>query len=100
MAALVAGQCALKLLNVMSKVVYLLKLNVSLLLRLTSVTLPRLQSVSYHFLYHGSYHGISRRMQTFYTSVSKPPGHGPVPGPVINYTGPREVLLEFVILVF
>jgi hypothetical protein len=24
----------------------------------------------------------------------------PVPGPGINYTGPREVLLEFVILVF
>ena len=24
---------------------------------------------------------------------------GPVPGPDINYTGPREVLLEFVILV-
>ena len=30
----------------------------------------------------------------------KPPGRGPVPGPDINYTGPREVLLEFVILVF
>ena len=29
-----------------------------------------------------------------YSSVSKPPGPG------INYTGPREVLLEFVILVF
>jgi len=27
-------------------------------------------------------------------------GCGPVPGPGINYTGPREVLLEFVILVF
>ena len=35
-----------------------------------------------------------------YTSVSQPPGRGPVPGPGINYTGPREVLLEFVILVF
>jgi len=33
-------------------------------------------------------------------SVSKPPGRGPVPGPGINYIGPREVLLEFVILVF
>jgi len=32
-------------------------------------------------------------------SVSQPPGRGPVPGPGINYTGPREVLLEFVILV-
>ena len=35
-----------------------------------------------------------------YTSVSQTPGRGPVPGPDINYTGPREVLLEFVILVF
>jgi len=23
-------------------------------------------------------------------SVSQPPGRGPVPGPSINYTGPRE----------
>jgi len=37
---------------------------------------------------------------TLYSSVSQPPGRGPVPGPGINYTGPREVLLEFVILVF
>jgi len=35
-----------------------------------------------------------------YSSVSQPPGRGPIPGPGINYTGPREVLLEFVILVF
>jgi len=28
------------------------------------------------------------------------PGRGPVRGPAINYTGPRDVLLEFVILVF
>ena len=28
------------------------------------------------------------------------PGRSPVPGPGINYNGPREVLLEFVILVF
>jgi len=32
-------------------------------------------------------------------SVSQTPGRGPVPGPGINYKGPREVLLEFVILV-
>jgi hypothetical protein len=32
-------------------------------------------------------------------SVSQPPGRGPLAGPGINYTGPREVLLEFVILV-
>jgi len=37
---------------------------------------------------------------TVQTSVSQPPGRGPVPGPGINYTGMREVLLEFVILVF
>jgi len=30
----------------------------------------------------------------FYTIISQPPGPG------INYTGPREFLLEFVILVF
>ena len=32
-------------------------------------------------------------------SVSQLPDRGPVPSPGINYTGPREVLLEFVILV-
>ena len=36
----------------------------------------------------------------FYTSVSQPPGRGPVPASGINYTGPREILLEFVILIF
>ena len=35
-----------------------------------------------------------------YRNVSQPPGRGPVPGLGINYTGPRDVLLEFVILVF
>jgi len=35
-----------------------------------------------------------------WVSVSQPPGRGPVPGPGINYTGLREVLLEVVILVF
>jgi len=35
-----------------------------------------------------------------YTNVSEPPGRGPVPGPVINCTWPREVLLEFVTLAF
>jgi len=34
-----------------------------------------------------------------YSSVSQPPGRGPVPGPGINYTGPREFFLELVILV-
>jgi len=37
---------------------------------------------------------------TIYRCVSEQPGRGPVPGPGINYTEPREVLLEFVILVF
>jgi len=35
-----------------------------------------------------------------YASVSQPPDRGPIPGPVINYTGPREVLLKVAILVF
>jgi len=35
-----------------------------------------------------------------FKAVSQPPGHGLVPGPGMNYTEPREVLLEFVILVF
>ena len=38
--------------------------------------------------------------ETFKSSVSQSPGRGPVPGPGINYTGPREVFLEFVILDF
>ena len=42
----------------------------------------------------------ARYSAVVYTSVSQPPGCGPVPGPCINYTGPREVLLEFVILFF
>ena len=39
-------------------------------------------------------------LQELQTSVSQPPGRGTVPGPGNNYTGPREVLLGFVILVF
>ena len=42
----------------------------------------------------------TERNNILLNSVYKPPGRGPVPGPDINYTGPREVLLEFVILVF
>ena len=38
--------------------------------------------------------------KVIYSSVSQPAGRGPVPGPGFNYTGPREVLLEFDILVF
>jgi len=34
--------------------------------------------------------------QLLYSSVSQPPGCGPVPGPGINYTGPREILLELI----
>ena len=40
------------------------------------------------------------RSLVLYTCVSQPSGRGPVPGPGTNYTGPREALLEFVILVF
>ena len=29
-------------------------------------------------------------------SVSQPQGRGPVPGPGINYTGPREILLQLI----
>jgi len=31
-----------------------------------------------------------------YSGVSQPPGRGPVPDPGINYTGPREILLELI----
>jgi len=69
-------------------------------------------------LYNGSFPGLKRPVRGvdhpppssaevketielyLYSSVSQPPGRGPVTGPVINYAGPREVLLEFVILVF
>ena len=34
------------------------------------------------------------RPKALYISVFQPPGRGPVPGPGINYTGPREILLE------
>jgi hypothetical protein len=39
-------------------------------------------------------------MPVIYNSVSQTPDRGPVPGTSINYSGPREVLLEFVILIF
>jgi len=58
--------------------------------------------VSQEGLLHGSVWIVSERKpaKIFYVSVSQPPGRGPVPGLGINYTGPREVLLEFVILIF
>jgi hypothetical protein len=37
---------------------------------------------------------------TDYANASQQPGRGPVVGPGINYTGPREALLEFVISIF
>ena len=52
---------------------------------------------------HPQFGGVTAvfvEIQVLYVIVSQPPGRGPVPGPDINYTGPREVLLEFVILVF
>jgi len=36
--------------------------------------------------------GLTTRLN----SVSQPPGRSPVPGRGINYTGPREILLELV----
>jgi len=45
-------------------------------------------------------HYSSAHVQSLKPSVSQPPGRGPVPGPDINYTGPRDVLLEFIILIF
>jgi len=33
---------------------------------------------------------VSRSKPVLYTSVSQPPVRGPVPGPGVNYTGPRE----------
>ena len=39
-------------------------------------------------------------VEMLYSSVSQPLGRSLVRGPGIIYTGPREVLLEFVILVF
>ena len=44
--------------------------------------------------------GLAKRWCNLYSSVSQPSGRGPVSGPGINYTGPREVLLEFAIQVF
>jgi len=59
----------------------------------------------YQFLIYDSYFNLRHlywadSVISDYGSVSEPPGRGPVPGPGIDYTGPREVLLEFVILVF
>jgi len=43
---------------------------------------------------------LLRNGTSAYGSISQPPGSDPVPDPGFNYTGPQEVLLEFVILVF
>jgi hypothetical protein len=34
-----------------------------------------------------------KRWGVIYNSVSQPPGRGPVPGPGINYTRPREFVM-------
>jgi len=55
-----------------------------------------------NFIYtnsHGS-EAIFSSTHVLYSSVSQPPGRGPVPGSSISYTGPRKVFLEFVILFF
>ena len=46
---------------------------------------------------------VSEKLLVIFLTLDQcflPPGRGPVLGPGINYNGPREVLLEFVILVF
>jgi hypothetical protein len=44
-------------------------------------------------LYHSEGLGTDQtsQVQALYGSVSQPPGRRSVPGPGINYTGPREV---------
>jgi len=54
------------------------------------------EKIQTHFMFHN----ILSESLVLYDSVSQPPGRGPVPGPGFNYTGPREVLLDFVILIF
>ena len=64
--------------------------------------LVRMYECTYVCMYVCMYVSIDRLVSFIYMlyfSVSQRPGRGPVPGPGINYTGPREVLLEFVILV-
>ena len=49
------------------------------------------------FILLGCYPAVFRCSSlTAYTSVSQPPGRGPVPGSVINYTGPRDIPLELI----
>ena len=48
---------------------------------------PDMQRISLHVLLSV---GADILIQYVYVSVSQPPGRGPVPGPGINYTGPRE----------
>jgi len=36
------------------------------------------------------YYYALNALVSVYNSVSQPPGRGPVPGPGISYTGPRE----------
>ena len=39
---------------------------------------------------------IRQRYLVYYASFSQLPDRGPVPDPGINYTGPRETLLELI----
>jgi hypothetical protein len=41
--------------------------------------------------HHNVICGLTGYTTFVYIGVSQPPGRGPVPGPGINYTGPREV---------
>ena len=62
--------------------------------------LGRFSNLSSYIAENTPYYVADARLNILYTSVSQPPGLGPVPGPGINYTGPQKILLEFVILVF
>jgi hypothetical protein len=56
--------------------------------------------VLHHQVFHGIFTEVGLRLESKcqlldvvvrYGRVSQPPDRGPVPGPGINYTGPREV---------
>jgi hypothetical protein len=66
------------------------------------VGICRLQPVSRRaaiFIYLNVFSCTLNTETVFYANASQPPGRGPVVGPGINYTGPQEALLQFVIFI-
>jgi len=57
--------------------------------------LPLLLKGKFHYRYQPLLTPPKSR-SSVYSSVSQAPGRGPVPGNGINYTVPREILLEFI----